>query len=741
MMAREQRPEEQEGVGAASSAVGDDYRRQARVEDVLRRSERLYRVFFENSPVMIHSLNERWELVSVNEHWLRVLGYERDEVLGRKVTDFMTESSRREARERHFPAFRETGLARDVEVQFVKKSGEVLDLLLAAIAERDAGDRIDYTIAFLLDITDRKRAEAALQRSEARFRTLVEHAAAAFFVIDAEGRVQDVNRRACESLGYDRSELLGMGVSEFADRTAEEVSEVLGQLGPGEALSVEARHVRKDGTSFPVEVRVGLLDEAGRKVWVALAHDISERKEAEAALRASEERFAAIFRSAMDAIVIVDSELRITTFNQAAERIFNCQAADALGSSFRDFLCVDSRAVLDQCVRAVQRAESRYCYLWSPEGLTALRADGGSVPVEATVSLVEVGEQRLYAIILRDINDRMRWEAELKRLHEEMVYLQQELETIQGYGEIVGTAAPMKSVYEAIEKVAGTDSTVLITGETGTGKELVARAIHSASRRKDKVLVKVNCAALPAGLIESELFGHEKGAFTGATSRKIGRFELANGGTIFLDEIGDIPLDLQNKLLRVLQEGEFERLGDSQTRKTDVRVIAATNRDLSDAIEQGAFRSDLFYRLNVFPIAVPALRERKKDVPLLVRHLVMKYSVKLGKNIESIPQGAMNALMAYDWPGNVRELENVIERAVILTAGTELELGDWLTRSPTAGAARIPTLDELERDHIARVLAATGWRVRGDAGAAALLGLKPTTLEARMKKLGIERPR
>jgi PAS domain S-box-containing protein len=580
-----------------------------------------------------------------------------------------------------------------------------------------------------------------LKRSEARFRKLVEHAADAFFVLDPEWRVLDVNQRACDSLGYTRGELVGMSLAEFADRTPEQVREVLGQLDPEEELSIEGRHFRKDGSSFPVEVRIGVLEEGGQKAWIAVARDISERKETEEALRASEERFAAIFRSAMDAIVIVDSELRISMFNQAAERVFNCTAAEVLGSSFRDFLCTDSRAVLDQCVRAVQRAESRYCYLWSPEGLTALRADGESVPVEATVSLVEVGEQRLYAIILRDINDRKRSEAELQRLHEEMVYLQQELETTHGYGEIVGTAPPMKSVYEAIEKVAATDSTVLITGETGTGKELVARAIHSASQRKDKVLVRINCAALPAGLIESELFGHEKGAFTGATSRKIGRFELANGGTIFLDEIGDIPLDLQNKLLRVLQEGEFERLGDSQTRKVDVRVIAATNRELSDAIEEGLFRSDLFYRLNVFPIGVPALRERSKDIPLLVKHLVMKYSVKLGKSIESIPQAAMNALMAYDWPGNVRELENVIERAVILTGGTELELGDWLTAATSAGPSRIPTLEELERDHITRVLEATGWRVRGDAGAAALLGLKPTTLEARMKKLGIERKR
>jgi two-component system nitrogen regulation response regulator GlnG len=306
---------------------------------------------------------------------------------------------------------------------------------------------------------------------------------------------------------------------------------------------------------------------------------------------------------------------------------------------------------------------------------------------------------------------------------------------------LIGRSPAMQEIYRVLARLTQTDLTVMIAGESGTGKELVARVLHDYGKRRHGPFVAINMAAIPRELIESELFGHEKGAFTGATSRKIGRFELASGGTIFLDEIGDIPLDLQNKLLRVLQEGEFERLGDSQTRKVDVRVIAATNRELGDAIEEGLFRSDLFYRLNVFPIGVPALRERKKDIPLLVKHLVMKYSVKLGKNIESIPQGAMNALMAYDWPGNVRELENVIERAVILTAGRELELGDWLTASPTARPSRIPTLEELERDHITRVLEATGWRIRGDAGAAALLGLKPTTLEARMKKLGIERER
>ena len=254
-------------------------------------------------------------------------------------------------------------------------------------------------------------------------------------------------------------------------------------------------------------------------------------------------------------------------------------------------------------------------------------------------------------------------------------------------------------------------------------------------------MVAVNCAALPANLIESELFGHEKGAFTGAVTRKLGRFELANAGTIFLDEIGDLPLELQAKLLRVLQEGEFERVGGSQTIKVDVRVIAATNRDLEDAMQEDRFRSDLYYRLNVFPIAVPPLRERSEDIPPLVNHFAQKFAAKLGKQVGTVSRRAMTALQGYDWPGNIRELENVVERAAILSRGEELEFGDWRPPSPAGSSAssRVVTLDELQRDHILEVLEITRWRVSGDRGAARILGLKPTTLEARMKKLGIDR--
>ena len=306
--------------------------------------------------------------------------------------------------------------------------------------------------------------------------------------------------------------------------------------------------------------------------------------------------------------------------------------------------------------------------------------------------------------------------------------------------DMVGHTGVLGAAIKAVETVAATDSTVLITGETGTGKELIARAIHHLSNRKDRVLVKVNCSAIPAGLIESELFGHERGAFTGALARKTGRFELADGATIFLDEIGDLPLDLQAKLLRVLQEGEFERLGSTRTMKVNVRVIAATNRDLDKAMQEGGFRSDLYYRLNVFPIHLPALRERKADIPLLVGYFAKRYGVKMGKKIETIPQTTIQAIQSYSWPGNVRELENVIERAVILSQGSQLDLGEWLPKPGVAPVElRAATLEEMERAHILEALERTGWRVSGEKGAAKLLGLKPTTLEARMKKLGITR--
>jgi len=326
------------------------------------------------------------------------------------------------------------------------------------------------------------------------------------------------------------------------------------------------------------------------------------------------------------------------------------------------------------------------------------------------------------------------------RLSAENAYLQEEIKLVHNFEDIITSNKDFSKVLSRVEQVANTDAVVLVLGETGTGKELVARAIHDISSRRDRPLVKLNCAALPRELIESELFGHEKGAFTGAIETKIGRFELAHRGTIFLDEIGDMPIELQVRLLRVLQEGEFERVGNPKTMKVDVRVIAATNRNLEKAIANEEFREDLYYRLNVFPITIPSLRDRKDDIPLLVNHFIKKFTAKMGKTLNVVPQKTMETLYAYYWPGNIRELENIIERAVIISDGNRLELGDWFPKRESGGSVQMfQTIEEREREQILEALERTHWKVSGTNGAADLLGLKPTTLEARMKKLGISR--
>jgi len=336
--------------------------------------------------------------------------------------------------------------------------------------------------------------------------------------------------------------------------------------------------------------------------------------------------------------------------------------------------------------------------------------------------------------------------AEIKQLKErlqaENIYLQQEVAGEYNFGEIIGQSSVMSYVFFRVEQVAPQDATVLLLGETGTGKGVVARAIHSRSARKDRPMITVNCTSLPANLIESELFGREKGAFTGANVRQIGRFELADGGTIFLDEIGEMPLELQSKLLRFIQDGEFERLGNPRTIKVDVRIIAASNRNLKDEITNGRFREDLFYRLNVFPITIPPLRQRTEDIPLLVQHFIAKFNKKMGKKIESISKETMKTLQEYSWPGNVRELESVVERAVITSPGTSLQVLDRFETFRKVGGPEIQdvkALADLEHDHILQVLKSTGWRIEGKSGAAVLLGLNPSTLRARIRKYGISR--
>lgn len=332
--------------------------------------------------------------------------------------------------------------------------------------------------------------------------------------------------------------------------------------------------------------------------------------------------------------------------------------------------------------------------------------------------------------------------AELKdKLAKEKLYLEDEIRLEHNFEEIVGDSAALRHILKEVEIVAPTDSTVLIQGETGTGKELIARALHNLSGRRTRTFVKMNCAAIPTGLLESELFGHERGAFTGAIAQKIGRFELADGGTLFLDEVGDVPLELQSKLLRVLQEQEFERLGSTRTIKVNVRLVAATNRDLARMEADKQFRSDLYYRLNVFPLTLPSLRERREDIPLLVRYFAQKFARRMDKRVDTVPTEIMNALTRYHWPGNIRELENLIERAVILSQGTELRvpLGE-LKSASSEGPQAVGTLDAMEREHILRALRESKWVIGGPSGAAAKLGMKRTTLQSKMRKLGIARP-
>ncbi len=484
------------------------------------------------------------------------------------------------------------------------------------------------------------------------------------------------------------------------------------------------------------------LTDACLQTLSTVANEIAlgiDRKRAEMALRESEDKLARILECALDAIVTFDNNRHIVLFNSAAETMFGCPVADSLGKPIDPFLSPDLRTIVTEYMTGTafdQLTPAR----WIPEGFSAVRLGGQAIPIEASLSKSVATRGPLYTIILRDINERKRAEAEFNKVQAATGYLQEEINAVHNFEELIGSSLAMKTVFKSVDTVAPTDSVVLITGETGTGKELIARGIHNRSHRNQQILVKVNCSAIPAGLVESELFGHEKGAFTGAMSRRIGRFELADGGTIFLDEIGELPLDLQSKLLRVLQEGEFERVGGSKTFQVDVRIITATNRDLEDLMKAGQFRTDLYYRLHVFPIHLPPLRERKEDIPLLVQHFTKKFSARFGKNISDIPPSTVKSLQHYPWPGNVRELEHVVERAVILSESSSLVVGDWFFKASSPEDPKgLVTLEEHERQYILRVLDHTDWKVSGDQGAAQILGLKPTTLESRMKKLGIRR--
>jgi len=490
------------------------------------------------------------------------------------------------------------------------------------------------------------------------------------------------------------------------------------------------------------------------QIFAARAAAELRRLRAEAQVREREQKLGRLVGGAMDAIVEFDQHLAVTQMNPAAEKVFGCGAGEASGRTFTNFLAPDSREKLARLIIEIDTRPDGQRFFWIPGGLMAAARQGETFQAEATLLRFDVERQPFYTLILRNVNERLEAEHKIRSLTVEAEYLREEISALVGADEIIGRSEPLRRVLADVNQVAATGATVLILGETGTGKELIARVVHLASRRREKPLIKVNCAAIPATLIESEFFGHEQGAFTGATKRRDGRFALAHGGTMFLDEVGELPLDLQSKLLRVLQEGEFEPVGSSQTRKVDVRVIAATNRDLERSVREGKFREDLYYRLNVFPIQLPALRERRADIGILATAFAQKFAQRLGRTLEPLSEDCLKRLQAYNWPGNVRELQNIIERAVITSRDGRLNLDRALPENVNAIAAALSSdgeilkrvrttkeLEDLERQNIIAALEASDWKVAGENGAAQLLGVKPTTLSSRMKALGVARKR
>jgi formate hydrogenlyase transcriptional activator len=610
----------------------------------------------------------------------------------------------------------------------------------------------------------------------------IENLQEAVFWVNSQGNILQVNARACELTGYSKEELLCKGVLDInPSEVVMDFPKFWKRLKKEKKITFEAKHKHKSGYLYDVEITGNFIEYEGQEFSCSIVRDTKRKRLEEETLRIISEATSGL--TGKDFFIELAKHITVSLSMRYA-LITQCANEDK--TRLRTICYVDGKKMLDNVeydttgipCEIIMRGEDFFMargveeYFPKEKGIQSyvgvpihspssgeilghiIAVDPNPVTDEknqtailkifasrAGAELDRLDALRKLEVANEELKLRVREIESLKnQLALENKYLQEEIKLNHNFDEIISKSKNFQKVLQQIEQVASTDATVLILGESGTGKELIARATHNISNRNRRPLVKINCATLPANLIESELFGHEKGAFTGAMDRKIGRFELADGGTIFLDEIGELPIELQAKLLRVLQEGEFERLGNPKTMKVNVRVIAATNRNLELAIEKKEFRQDLFYRLNVFPIVCPPLRERKEDIPLLVKHFCQKHEARIGKKITNIPSKVMDLLMVYDWPGNIRELENIIERALILSKENTLEYGEWMpSHKKQSLNTGVQTLEDVEKKHIIQTLQTTKWKVSGENGAANILGLNPTTLEARMKRLGIKR--
>jgi len=627
------------------------------------------------------------------------------------------------------------------ELSQSKKDGTQVVTATRWSLKRDEGGAPVAILVTSNDITERKRAEESLRESETRFRTFVDHAGDALFVYDFEQQtVVDVNREACDSLGYTREEIIGKTPLAFhPDSYQQEIEVVAERAAAGETAFDTHWHRRKDGTVFPVEVHTSRVLYGGRQFLLMVARDISDRLRAEEAVRQSEKQLREVIETIPAIAWTSSSDGSIEFVNKrwqeytgmspqesasfGWERAFHPKDLDRYVARRRTSLGSADSLEDEVRIRSGKNGE----YRWFLSRAVPLRDEQGNIV--------------RWCGTATDIHDRKQAE---ERLQVENVVLREEIDKASMFEEVVGASPALQTVLSAVSKVAPTDSTVLLTGQTGTGKELIARAIHRKSERSGRAFIGVNCAAIPQSLIASELFGHEKGAFTGALQRHLGKFELAEGGTIFLDEIGELPTETQVALLRVLQEREIQRVGGTQPIRVNVRILAATNRDLQKAIAAGTFREDLFYRLNVFPIHIPPLRERREDIPMLVEYFIDRFARKAGKNIRSIDKQSLELLESYSWPGNIRELQNVVERSVVLCDTDTLRIDhSWLSlgnsQLDSSTGSLAGKIQAQEKEFIEKALTETEGKVSGPLGAAAKLGISPSALEYKIRLLKINK--